>query len=1562
MKRVLGFVLAVAMLAALISVPVFADTPASGYTPVAITFDDQTVGEAPDIEGLTIEADDSAAVTVEDAPADPSLEQFAANADSPAEYEKLDLGNALKITGTGEVKITLDAGILPAYFNTAYTSYSADNSDNITTQISDGTTAKTISVRNGSSLYILPERYPMTGQGRLYMFQPRLGQWLPVEMGFDTDGQSDSEPAVEWSVYGRLRIPLSPGSDYAAGFPDYTENGNIKLGDYFDGLDLTKPAKIIYTINLGAAEHTVYLDNLMLYDRSYDVTGGHYFYDFEDQTAGAAVTSKNWRTPYQWVEANHTDAAGVQQWYASIAFDNRIAVDPTDSENLVLRAQRGFGRNITDHEGGVKLLVKKPSDYLSVRYRLYYGFDIVPNPASVRYPMMAVSFSAGKHEDTNGAIPSTGQAIGGVTAAYTEATGPTNSLQGGAGRNLYPAVSGQPGTWYDIRVDYDLEKGIYYNYVNGQYWSVTNANQNDTGLANLLTSSDSDMATLQFAITNDGSDIRRPYFLLDDVEVLVDSRPAHSASYDFTFDDFETLLDNDNLMIGNSNLSTAEVSLTDEGAGNQSVTFVQRANGDSNNNLYNWLVLNMSKRTDDYTISFDIKSNQPERMNLSSRLINSVRVPGATVLSNISVMNTGKIGTTTLAADTWYTVTAEISNSTSTGTLYLGDEQVSTFTLPALDQISEEDGLTMVIEPVLRYTAANDKDKEPLTFSIDNLKVTGSGEEPPSGTDQEAVDALKAAIDTAAGSEGSPTDTFTFAQNLVIGDNEEEEKAALASLIEQAAAKLDAANGVSLFDATSTAGVNVKAGITAYTAATAGTHDDQDGTAGSATATVTLTKGLASATTTVYAGITPTAYTPSSAKQLTALTVAGEPATLNEAEKTATVTLDYDIEVTEESFTATVSEYASYEVSGSGDSWTLTVTAEDGTTQEYTVTISRNENPDIAVVAGVKGAISTAFAAATMDGSSATTAADAKAVAEGILETVEPNGVTAEFDGDGEITTAAIDATKTDLDGTDGTYTATINLRLNDVTDSVTVTITIKPAVLQAITAVTVNVTEPSYGAAQEDATVDGAAAYTVVSTTWDPRHETFQYNQAYSVSVVLEPKAGYIFNMAGDDGDGTTYTWTDSFEALTEPTFTITKGAETNGTFTVSPEGPAAAGTEITVTATPAEHYVVDTMTYTGSGAAQDISFTGNTGTFNMPAENVTVNVTFKEVTPDAAEIAAITIEADPNDSALYHLVLVPEAGTAITRFTSAQFKFENESDSVIADLTAADGIVLTSEARADAVTYLAHPTVIDGEAAPITKAPGEKLELAQIRLSGIGSGTLKVSDAQGWTESGVNSMVQPLTLIPDAEGTAYTLAAAMQKLDINVDFRNKVELQNAQYTGMTLTVTSAGGTNLTIPLGTDAAASGTIGGAAVQAGAVEITNTGDAEKTGYRISVSLPADARYTVAITGEGYRRAARTVLLQEDQTIYFWNSVLTEGQTLPDGETVATAENKKNFVAGDIQMDNRIDIYDLNAVVSYYGLIDMDQDYNTYSSYIRYDLNRDGKIDARDVSMVLVSWGE
>ena len=94
------------------------------------------------------------------------------------------------------------------------------------------------------------------------------------------------------------------------------------------------------------------------------------------------------------------------------------------------------------------------------------------------------------------------------------------------------------------------------------------------------------------------------------------------------------------------------------------------------------------------------------------------------------------------------------------------------------------------------------------------------------------------------------------------------------------------------------------------------------------------------------------------------------------------------------------------------------------------------------------------------------------------------------------------------------------------------------------------------------------------------------------------------------------------------------------------------------------------------------------------------------------------------------------------------------------------------------------------------------------------------------------------------------------------------------------------------------------------------------------------------------------------MTDAKTLNFWTNVKDIAEEVEVGE--ATSEKNVTFLAGDIVKDNIINVYDLSAVVSYFGTVGLSASNN--GEYVMYDLNRDGKIDSRDVAYVLVSWNK
>ena len=110
---------------------------------------------------------------------------------------------------------------------------------------------------------------------------------------------------------------------------------------------------------------------------------------------------------------------------------------------------------------------------------------------------------------------------------------------------------------------------------------------------------------------------------------------------------------------------------------------------------------------------------------------------------------------------------------------------------------------------------------------------------------------------------------------------------------------------------------------------------------------------------------------------------------------------------------------------------------------------------------------------------------------------------------------------------------------------------------------------------------------------------------------------------------------WTVALNVTVAPQqFAITKTDAENGSFVVkageTEVTEAAEGTEITITATPAEGYELEAITVTGVTSNEAVVVTD--GKFTMPADAVTVTVTFKNAT------GINSIAADKmNDATIY-------------------------------------------------------------------------------------------------------------------------------------------------------------------------------------------------------------------------------------------------------------------------------------------------------------------------------------
>ena len=348
-------------------------------------------------------------------------------------------------------------------------------------------------------------------------------------------------------------------------------------------------------------------------------------------------------------------------------------------------------------------------------------------------------------------------------------------------------------------------------------------------------------------------------------------------------------------------------------------------------------------------------------------------------------------------------------------------------------------------------------------------------------------------------------------------------------------------------------------------------------------------------------------------------------------------------------------------------------------------------------------------------------------------------------------------------------------------------------------------------------------------------------------------------------------------------------------------------------------------------------------------------------------------TYDAKALENSVWDLVLIASNAEIINRLNSADFTFEiatDGKDAMAYEIIATNDEIAINNVNNDANRYEFH---YEDKDADVDTDTALRIKLGTVKFTGYGAFTFNVVanetnavHATTFVDNIVDSFTaadNSLVFNNAAEnadndtdfGTIDSeITVPTKALTINIDFPNSVENNAVAYQQMKVVV--SGGeleAPLTIDLGTDYA----ISDLAVYDNKNNVTVT---VADLYTITVAnlLEINTAYTVEVSGAGYRTAKYTVTMTEDKTLNFWNNVKDNKVEVEEGKS--TSAKNVTFLAGDIVKDSVINIYDLSAVVSYFGEIKLVEENMT--QYAKYDLNRDGKIDSKDVAYVLVSWGK
>ena len=342
--------------------------------------------------------------------------------------------------------------------------------------------------------------------------------------------------------------------------------------------------------------------------------------------------------------------------------------------------------------------------------------------------------------------------------------------------------------------------------------------------------------------------------------------------------------------------------------------------------------------------------------------------------------------------------------------------------------------------------------------------------------------------------------------------------------------------------------------------------------------------------------------------------------------------------------------------------------------------------------------------------------------------------------------------------------------------------------------------------------------------------------------------------------------------------------------------------------------------------------------------AAEALVNKVLKNVNGSENYADTIDLEFVPTtDERVYNIVLSGNSKD-INRLNAAEFTFKlDTTDKITYEIAAAEKMSLIPDYKtnkfefhfdgkdnigdADTATAITIGTVTfdgfgkfsfeakEGRVAATTVA--DNLVTEFVVNGGADKGTLKI-------EEGANK-------IPET-----TISVPQRKLTINIAMNHPVIDNVTAYQDMQVEISGGnlGTDTKKYKLGTD--------GTPIVNGV-------------YTIEKELDENGFYTVTVKGAGYRTARYTVTMTEDKIMNLWNNVMSAPTEVVDGAD----KTKTNFLAGDIINDGNINIYDLSAVVAYFNA-DKTMDTTKYEKLAKYDLNRDGKIDMMDISIVLTSW--
>ncbi|MBO5370030.1 MAG: hypothetical protein J6B23_05070, partial [Clostridia bacterium] len=334
-----------------------------------------------------------------------------------------------------------------------------------------------------------------------------------------------------------------------------------------------------------------------------------------------------------------------------------------------------------------------------------------------------------------------------------------------------------------------------------------------------------------------------------------------------------------------------------------------------------------------------------------------------------------------------------------------------------------------------------------------------------------------------------------------------------------------------------------------------------------------------------------------------------------------------------------------------------------------------------------------------------------------------------------------------------------------------------------------------------------------------------------------------------------------------------------------------------------------------------------------------------------DEAELKFVENTGAPKGEAWFDLVLSGASTEVVKGYLAGNFTLTPAGRAIPESyylVAADDEISISYNALEDnAREYIVNLNSFNKDTSYTVVADGVKdITLAKLVVKAYGTGMINFSDVllRRFDYDKADKNLEENINVVKATGAVYDIDVPTQDLTVEINFAHATKTANvAAYQNMQVEIAKDGKVVDKIALGSD--------------------NTAvNAATNNYSFTKTLLANTEYVVTISGLGYRTASYPINLgEEDRTLKFWNNYEDNAVEMEFvGADAKGIKYNANFLAGDIVMDNYIDIYDLSAVVSYFGEKGLSATNN--AQYSKYDLNRDGAIDSIDVAILLTSWNK